>query len=80
MFESPRARSSSEGGRSRLSESASPVAPIDVYVVVVAREMDGVKTPSGVLRGQIETTDNTTGATTRSLRVRASEFVALKKQ
>ena len=58
----------------------SPSAPIDVYVVIVAREMDGVKTPQCVLRGQIEMTDNSTGATTRSLPVRASEFVALKKK
>jgi hypothetical protein len=53
-------------------------SPVEVYVVVYAREMEGVRTPDCVLRGQIETTD-ATGATTRSLPVRASEFVALKK-
>lgn len=72
----------SAGGTSNLSfdaGTASLGSPIDVYVVVVAREMDAVKTPNCVLRGQIETTDNATGTTTRSLPVRASEFVALKK-
>ena len=71
------------GGTASLSfdaDSVSPSAPIDVYVVIVAREMDGVKSPGCVLRGQIEITDNSTGATTRSLRVRADEFVVLKNE
>lgn len=71
------------GGTASLSfdaDSVSPNTPIDVYVVIVAREMDGVQTPQCVLRGQIEMTDNSTGARTRSLPVRASEFVALKRK
>jgi hypothetical protein len=71
------------GGTASLSfdaDSVAPGAPIDVYVVIVAREMDGVKTPDCVLRGQVEMTNNASGATTRSLPIRASEFVALKKQ
>lgn len=62
------------------SDAASSGTAVDLYVVVYAREMDGVNTPGCVLRGQIETTDNTTGATTRSLPIRAGEFVALKKE
>ena len=62
------------------SDAASSGTPVDLYVVVYAREMDGVKTPRCVLRGQIETTDNITRATTRSLPVRAGEFVALEKE
>jgi hypothetical protein len=67
------------GGTAQVSFNASSPTPVDVYVVVYAREMEGVKTPDCVLRGRIETTDNATGATTRSLPLRASEFVALKK-
>jgi hypothetical protein len=67
----------SAGGSAQVTFNAS--APVEVYVVVYAREMEDVQTPDCVLRGQIETTDNATGATTRSLPVRAGEFVALKK-
>ena len=70
------------GGTASLSfdaDSVSAGAPIDVYVVIVAREMDGVKTPECVLRGQIETTANASGEKTRSSPVRANDFVALKK-
>lgn len=69
----------SPGATTELSYDSGSASPVDVYVVVVAREMDGVKTPDCILRGQIETTGNATGATTRSLPIRASEFVALKK-
>jgi hypothetical protein len=69
----------SPGGTADLSYDPGTAGPVDVLVVVVAREMDGVKTPDCILRGQIETTDNATGATTRSLPIRGSEFVALKK-
>jgi hypothetical protein len=62
------------------SDSVSPSAPIDVYVAIVARDMIGVKTPACVLRGQIEVTSNATGATSRSVPIRANEFVALRKR
>jgi hypothetical protein len=69
----------SPGGTAELSYDSGSTGPVDVYIAVVAREMDGVKTPDCILRGQIETTDNATGVTTRSLPVRGSDFVALKK-
>jgi hypothetical protein len=71
----------STGGTAELTFNSAPTdasPPVDVYVVVVAREMDGVKAPGCVLRGQIETADNATGVTTRSLPVRVEDFVVLQ--
>lgn len=52
--------------------------PEEVYVVVVARDMDNVKAKGCILRGRIDIVDNS-GGSRRSIELRPEDFVKTKK-
>jgi hypothetical protein len=49
----------------------------DVYLVIVARDMDNVSAKGCIVRGRVDIVDNADGST-RSLEVRAEDFIKTK--